>query len=145
MAATAARKGRAGQGRRAREPKASSSAAIAPTARVTSFLLPVLSAAIIVCAAAGLVVVALNDSRRTSERHAALRLALDEVHAVFGDGDRLDDGKLRLIERRSGLKDLRFATDPPPPADREVQSLHDRDGRIVGWFTWAPDRALPRT
>jgi diguanylate cyclase (GGDEF)-like protein len=23
-----------------------------------------------------------------------------------------------------------------------VQSLHDREGRIVGWFSWAPDRAL---
>jgi diguanylate cyclase (GGDEF)-like protein len=104
-----------------------------------------LSGAIIVCAVIGLLVVALNDSRRTSERHAALRLALDEVRAVFGDGDRFEDGKLRLIERRAGLKDLRFATDPSATADREVQSLHDRDGRIAGWFSWAPDRALART
>jgi hypothetical protein len=107
-------------------------------------LLPVLSAAIIVCAAAALVVVGLDDRRLSSERHAALRLALDEVHAVFGEGDRFGDGKLRLIERPAGLKDLRFATDPPTTADREAQSLHDRDGRIVGWFSWAPDRALAR-
>jgi hypothetical protein len=113
--------------------------------RIVSFLLPVLSAGIIVCAVAGLVVVGLNDSRRSSEQHAALRLALDEVHAVFGDGERFEDGKLRLIERRAGLKDLRFATDLPATADREVQSLHDREGRIVGWFSWAPDRALART
>ena len=39
---------------------------------------------------------------------------------------------------------MRFASDPPTTADREVQSLHDRDGRIVGWFSWAPDRALAR-
>jgi diguanylate cyclase (GGDEF)-like protein len=141
MAATAARKGRAGQGRSPHEPK---TLAVTATARIASLLLLVLSAAIIVCAAAALVVVGLNDRRLTSERHAALRLALDEVHAVFGEGNRFGDGKLRLIERRAGLKDLRFATDPPPTADREVQSLHDRDGRIVGWFSWAPDRALAR-
>jgi diguanylate cyclase (GGDEF)-like protein len=144
MAATAARNGEAGPGRAPRQPKASSKLTAA-TARLTSLFLPVLSAAIIVCAIAGLVIVAFNDSRRTSERHAALRLALDEVRAVFGDGDRFEDGKLRLIERRAGLKDLRFATDPSATADREVQSLHDRDGRIVGWFSWTPERALART
>jgi diguanylate cyclase (GGDEF)-like protein len=144
MAATAARNGGVGQGRGPHKPKASSKVAAA-TARLTSLFLPLLSGAIIVCAVIGLLVVALNDSRRTSERHAALRLALDEVRAVFGDGDRFEDGKLRLIERRAGLKDLRFATDPSATADREVQSLHDRDGRIAGWFSWAPDRALART
>jgi diguanylate cyclase (GGDEF)-like protein len=144
MAATAARSGGTEQERRPREPKASSKLTTATT-RITSLFLPVLSAAIIVCTVAGLVVVGLNDSRRTSERHSALRLALDEVRAVFGDGDRFDEGKLRLIERRAGLKDLRFATDPSATAGREVQSLHDRDGRIVGWFSWAPDRALARS
>jgi diguanylate cyclase (GGDEF)-like protein len=139
MAATAARKGGAGQGR---SPHESKTLAVTATARIASLLLPVLSAAIIVCAAAALVVVGLEDRRLSSERHAALRLALDEVHAVFGEGDGFGDGKLRLIDRRAGLKDLRFATDPPTTADREVQSLHDRDGRIVGW---APDRALART
>lgn len=141
MAATAARQGGAGQGRSPHEPK---TLAVTATARIASLLLPVLSAAIIVCAAAALVVVGLDDRRLSSERHAALRLAIDEVHAVFGEGDRFGDGKLRLIERPAGLKDLRFATDPPTTADREAQSLHDRDGRIVGWFSWAPDRALAR-
>jgi hypothetical protein len=61
--------------------------AVTATARIASLLLLVLSAAIIVCAVAALVVVGLNDRRLTSERHAALRLALDEVHAVFGEGD----------------------------------------------------------
>ena len=126
MAAMAARSGGTERARHPREPKASSKLTTATT-RITSLFLPVLSAAIIVCAVAGLVVVGLNDSRRTSERHASLRLALDEVRAVFGDGDRFDNGKLRLIERRAGLKDLRFATDPSATAGREVQS--PRSGR----------------
>jgi hypothetical protein len=144
MAATAARNGGDGQGRHLHEPKTLSKVTAA-TAGLTSLFLPILSSAIIVCAVAGIVVIRLNDSRQTSERHAALRLALDEVRAVFGDADRFEEGKLRLIERRAGLRDLRFATDPSATADREVQSLHDRDGRIAGWFSWAPDRTLART
>ena len=45
------------------------------------------------------------------------------------------------MERTAGLKDLRFETEPRG-ADREVQSVLDRQGRIVGWFTWEPDRSM---
>lgn len=85
MAAMAARSGGTEQGRHPPEPKGSSKVTAA-TVRISSLFLPILGAAIIVCAIAGLVVVGLNDSRRTGERHAALRLALDEVRAVFGAG-----------------------------------------------------------
>lgn len=141
MAAAAALRAGAGRRRARHGPKASSSTAA--IARITSFFLLVLSGAIIVCAVVGLVAVGWNDNRRASERHAALRLALDEVHAVFGRDDRFEEGTLRLIERRAGVKDLHFATEPPA-GDREVQSLHDREGRITGWLTWQPDRALER-
>jgi hypothetical protein len=59
-------------------------------------------------------------------------------------GDRFEDGRLRLIERRASLKDLRFATEPPATGALEVQSLHDSEGRIIGWFSWAPERGLAR-
>jgi len=106
----------------AREPKASSTAAVE---RIASLLLLILSGMVVACAVIGLVVVGWNDNRRTSERHAALRLALDEVHAVFGQGDRFENGRLRLIERRAGLKDLHFGTDPPAAGDREVNVLEE--------------------
>ncbi len=112
--------------------------------RVAVFLLVVLAAAMIVCAVIGFTVTQSNESRLAAERHAALRLALDEFRAVFGAIDRFDDAQLRLIQRRAGLKDLRFGADPMVNADREVQSLQDGNGRIVGWFSWAADRALAR-
>jgi len=116
----------------------------AELARGSSFYLVLLAAAMIACAVVGSAVTQRSDSRLESERHAALQLTLDELRAVFGDVDHLDYGQLRLIERRSGLQDLRFEADPAEQSGREVQSLHDAQGRIVGWISWAPDRALIR-
>ena len=42
------------------------------------------------------------------------------------------------------MPDLRFGTDPAADSGREVQSVQDAHGRIVGWFSWTPDRALIR-
>ncbi|HTV35435.1 MAG TPA: GGDEF domain-containing protein, partial [Xanthobacteraceae bacterium] len=116
--------------------------AAAPITRALSLALVLLAAATIVCAAVGLAVTQYHDRRITAARHAALDRALDELHAVFGDIYRFDYAQVRLIERRSGLADLRFDTDAAPEAGREIQSLQDAQGRIVGWFSWAPDRAL---
>jgi len=113
-------------------------------ARGTSFSLVLLAAATIACAVVGFAVTQDNDRRFAIERHVALQAALDELHAVFGDIHRFDYGQLRLIERRSGLKDLRFGANPAPDSGREIQSLQDARGRILGWFSWAPDRALIR-
>ncbi len=103
-----------------------------------------LAAAMIVCAVAGFAITYRNDARLANERHFALQVALDEMRAVFGEVERFDYGQLRMIERRSGLKDLRFAADPVEDGVHEVQSLHNERGRIVGWFNWLPDRALIR-
>jgi diguanylate cyclase (GGDEF)-like protein len=116
----------------------------AKTARGSSFSLVVLAGAMIACAMIGFAVTQYDDRRMAIERHTALAAALDELRAVFGDADHFDYGELRLIERRSGLKDLRFETGAAQGSGREIQSLQDAHGRIVGWFTWAPDRALIR-
>jgi diguanylate cyclase (GGDEF)-like protein len=108
----------------------------------TTIMVLVLALAAIAFAAIGLTVTQREDSRRQIERHAALQDALDEFHAVFGGVDHFDSGQLRLIERRSGLVDLHFDADLAADGTREVQSLLDPEGRIVGWFSWAPDRAL---
>jgi diguanylate cyclase (GGDEF)-like protein len=113
-------------------------------ARVSAILLLFAALAVIACVAAGLTDIQHNDSVKQIERHAALQVALDELHAVFGDVDHFDAGQLGLIARRASLDDLRFDTDLTPDTAREVQSLHDPQGRILGWFSWAPDRALSR-
>lgn len=132
-----------------RRPQASAAAAPrsaaragAPIARSLAASLVLLAAAVIACAVIGLAVTRYNDRRFADERHAALQTALNELRAVFGDIHRFDYAQLRLIERRSGLEDLRFGSDPAQESGREIQSLQDAQGRIVGWFSWAADRAL---
>src|SRR5258705_3732703 len=44
-----------------------------------------------------------------------------------------------MLERAAGLKGLKFDRDPPE-GDRELQSLVDHKGRIVGWFSWETGR-----
>jgi diguanylate cyclase (GGDEF)-like protein len=111
------------------------------TTRVAAFLLVLLAGTTIVCAVIGYTATARNDSRLAAERNAALRVALDEFRAAFGERYAFDAGQLLLIERRAGLKDLRFGFDAPAESDREVQSLHDSEGRIIGWFSWSAERS----
>ena len=111
------------------------------TLRMTLFLPAFLAGAMIVFAAIGFAATQLGESRLQAEQHAALQLALDEFGGASGDVGQFDDARLRLIERRAGVTDLRFDAAPTPDAGRELQSLHDARGRIVGWFSWSADSA----
>src|ERR1700685_4207525 len=142
-AAAAARAWWAALWRRTPESRAAS-ALRGAASHLSSYVLMALAVAMLACAVAGFAVTVREDRRLAAERHAALELALDEVRGVVGDRDGFDDSRLPLIARLAGLKDLRFDTDEESTAGREAQSLHDERGRIVGWFSWAADRALIR-
>jgi diguanylate cyclase (GGDEF)-like protein len=114
------------------------------TARISTIILLIFGLAVVACAATGLAKVRQDDSRQEADRHAALQASLDDLRAVFGDLDHFDAKQLGLIAHRASLEDLRFDADLTAEGGREVQSLHDIQGRIVGWFSWAPDRALTR-
>ena len=106
--------------------------------------LSALAGVMVACAAVGFAVTQREADHLDLERHAALRFALDGLHAASDDNAHFGDTELARIERRSGLKELRFDADPGPvdSSGREAQLLHDAQGRIVGWFSWAPDRTL---
>jgi len=110
--------------------------------RVSSLTLIVLAAAMLGCAVAGLVITRSGDRRLAVERHVALQSALSELHVGRREADRLSHDRLSLIERYSGLHALRFGSSPVMGGGREIQSLQDAQGRIVGWFSWLPDRGL---
>ncbi len=111
-------------------------------ARLAPFLPAFVAAAMMLCAAVGFTVTRLSENRVAVQQHEALAQALDEFHERFGDVDAPDDIQLRAIVRRSGLSDLRFDANPTGDGNRELQSLHDARGRIVGWFSWAGDRGI---
>jgi len=67
--------------------------------------------------------------------------AIEDIRGSGADFSALDARHIKGIERTAGLKDLRFETEPVA-GDREVQSVLSRNGRIIGWFSWEPDRSM---
>jgi diguanylate cyclase (GGDEF)-like protein len=111
-------------------------------ARLWLFAPLLFAGAMMLCAAIGFAVTQVSAGRLEAVQHMALQRALDEFHAEFGDVDAPDDVQLRRIARRAGRGDLRFDANPAGESGRQVQSLHDGRGRIIGWFSWAGDGAL---
>ena len=109
---------------------------------IATLALFVLSATLF-CTIVGYVLVRQADDRQEIERRTALLGAFEDVRASGADFAKLDPKLIRAMERTAGLKDLRFEADPVA-GDREIQSLLDRQGRIVGWFSWQPDRSMTR-
>jgi len=113
------------------------------SARLSLAMPALFAGAMLLCGAIGFAVTVFCENKLAYDRHAALRQALDELG---GTPDRMiGDAELRQIERRSGLKELRFAREPGNRAGRELQSVHDGRGRIVGWFSYAADDTLLRS
>jgi diguanylate cyclase (GGDEF)-like protein len=92
----------------------------------------------------GIAVNHFDERRAAAERHAALRTALDAFGIGQGDGQRIDGERLTALARAAGLSDLRYDAEVPADAAREVQSLHDANGRIIGWFSWTNGAPLIR-
>jgi diguanylate cyclase (GGDEF)-like protein len=109
-------------------------------ARVAAAASLTLAFAVLACAAIGLTESQRSNGRLAAEQHAALQAALAESETM--QPAHFEADALRRIARRSGLHDLRFDADLSADRGREVQSLHDPQGRIVGWLSWAPDRGF---
>jgi diguanylate cyclase (GGDEF)-like protein len=114
------------------------------TPRLVGMLALFVLSATAVCAIIGFVLVRQADDRQEMERRAALRGAIEDIRNSGADFAALDPRHVRGLERTAGLKDLRFESEPETDqaaGGRELQSVLDRHGRIVGWFSWRPDRS----
>jgi len=81
------------------------------------------------------------DDRQSLERRAALLGAIEDIRSSGADFSALDARHIKGIERTAGLKDLRFETEPVA-GDRQIQSVLNKNGRIIGWFSWETDRSM---
>src|SRR6202050_956355 len=104
--------------------------------RIALYLPVLLACATLFCATIGFAAPQFGETRGQAEQRAALRAALDQYRQDYGDIESLDTGDLREIQRRAGLQDLRFDLDPAAEAGRQIQSLHNGRGRIIGWVRW---------
>ena len=108
--------------------------------RVVVPLAIALVAATVACFALAFVLARQADYRAEAGHRQALRGAVEALQAVAPDLGSNDPRVLRILEEASGLKGLRFEEDPPED-EREAQTLLDRNGRIVGWLDWTPERS----
>ena len=106
--------------------------AIAPLAFLTM-------AAIAACIGVGYLLARQADGVLEAERRQALAGAVEALRAVPAELSANGSKVMSVLERASRLKGLRFETEPAG-GGREVQSMLDRNGRIVGWFSWEPER-----
>ncbi len=100
--------------------------------------------ATIVCTVLGFVLARQADDYLETEHRQALRGAIEALQAVSTDLSQVEPKLILILERASGLKGLKFDPDQFE-SDREVQPLSDRNGRIVGWFSWEAERPATTT
>jgi len=79
------------------------------------------------------------DESRTAGHRQALVGAIEALQAVAPEVSALEPRMVRLLERASGLKGLKYEADPAD-GGRAIQSLMDHNGRIVGWLSWDAER-----
>ncbi len=95
--------------------------------------------AALACTGFGYVLARQADDELEAERRQALTGAVEALQAVIPDLASIEPKLIPVFERLTGLKGLKFDVDPVDD-DRAVQSVIDRNGRIVGWFTWRAER-----
>ncbi|MET0633815.1 MAG: EAL domain-containing protein [Xanthobacteraceae bacterium] len=78
------------------------------------------------------------DDALEAGRRQALTATVEALQVIMPNPAGIEPGPIPVIERMSGIKGLGF--DAAPADDRSVQSMVDRNGRIVGWFAWKGER-----
>ncbi len=106
--------------------------------RLSIPLARVLLAAIALCTALAYMLARQADDHLEAEHRAALAGAVEALAAVSPDLARAEPKLVHILERASGLKELRFESEPG--SGRELQPVLDGKGRIVGWFSWEAER-----
>src|SRR5262249_24950645 len=107
--------------------------------RVIAPLALLILIATLICTGFGYILAWQADDAQEAEHRQSLAAAVETLRAASPDRVRGDPDSVHTLERMSGLKGLRFETEPVR-GNRDVHSLLDHKGRILGWFSWEPER-----
>jgi diguanylate cyclase (GGDEF)-like protein len=80
-----------------------------------------------------------TDDRLSVSQRNALRTGVDQFR--ISETGQVDQRTLQVLQEMSGVRRLRWEAEPDQNG-REVQSIQDESGRILGWLTWEMDRPL---
>ena len=109
------------------------------TLRLISPFALLVVAATVIGIGLGFVLARQTDDDHTAKHRQALIGAIEALQAVAPDLTNIEPRLIRILERASGLKGLRFDADLPD-GDRAIHSVTDQNGRIVGWLNWVAER-----
>ena len=126
--------------------RAPDSVRLSAALRLTSRIIPRLLLSLLVAMIVGAVVfyghAGLGDNTIEAEHRIAIRAGIEKFHLVQAGGD-IDPAALLLLEQFSGVKKLKWETEPEPEQiGRELQSVLDDNGRILGWLSWDAERPM---
>lgn len=124
-------------------PTPAPSLALPGALKIASRVIPPLSIGLLIALAVGGLVflghARVADDRENAHHHNALRSGIEQFR-VAQDTGVVDAQVLRFLQDLSGVKKLRWETEPDHRG-REVQSVQDANGRIIGWLTWESERS----
>ncbi len=103
--------------------------------RVIASLAIVLVIALGLCAGLAYLLAWQADEELEAQQRESLSGALAELQAVTPDLTKADPRLIQILERASGLQELRFEIEPSA-GDRVIQSALGPNRRIIGWFSW---------
>ncbi|HET7681848.1 MAG TPA: bifunctional diguanylate cyclase/phosphodiesterase, partial [Xanthobacteraceae bacterium] len=119
------------------------SLALPDALKIASRLIPPLSIGLLVALVVGglgfLGHARVADDRESAHHHNAIRSGIEQLRVVQ-NAALVDAQVLRSLQDLSGVRKLRWETEPDHRG-REVQSVQDANGRIVGWLTWESERS----
>src|SRR6476660_8095832 len=78
------------------------------------------------------------DDRLETAHRNALRSGIEQF-SLGKDSGAVDAQTAQLLQDLSGVRNLRWETEPDHRG-REVQSVLDPHGRILGWLSWDSER-----
>ena len=81
----------------------------------------------------------LTDERLGVTQRHALRTGLEQFRVP--ETGQIDGQTLQRLQDIAGIRRLKWEAEPDT-AGREVQSVQDANGRIIGWLSWEADRPL---
>jgi predicted signal transduction protein with EAL and GGDEF domain len=112
-----------------------------PVARLVTVIAVTGALLLLVFAMFGYVVARHHDIRDGERMRAALRAGVEDVRPLLKGDEQVDGRLMTLLERASGIPDLKFEANPAADV-KNVQPVLNADGRIIGFLSWNREHGL---